>query len=760
MTAAVGRSVTRSDADPKVRGAAIYGVDFELSGTRYAALVRSPVAAGRITSIDTSAAEASPGVRAVITAGHAPPILSGLALDDQPLFASDVVRYEGEPIAAVVADSLEAARKAVRAVVVDIEEVAAVATLEDALADGARLVHEDWASYTPVPSLPSWPRDGNVCGEMIADPGGVDEAFARADLIVEDRFVADRQYQAYLEPKSASALYESGRYTIHVSHQHPWNVRDRTARTLGVRSSDIRVIGHHIGGGFGARLDLGLEPYAALLARLVGAPVKLVNDRMEDLLTCHSRENAIVRIRSGVTRDGRVVAREFLCDMDAGAYATDTVFLISIPIFVAGSVYQVGPTRVVARAVYTNTAPTGAFRGVSGTYLYFALERHTDNLANAIGMDRREFRLRNLMSDGHAMLNGQVLDDAGILETAFDRVEEVVPWAHLGQGPNRGVGIAATVWLTNPLPGQATLKLNEDGTLGVITGATENGSGAVAMGIRQIAADELGIDPEDVILTLPDTDGQGFDAGSQGSRTTHIVGRAVREAGSDLRRQILEVGAQLLGESPDAIEIADGLVRAEGRPYRHLTLAELARAAMYDKGPLAATGSYATPMPKYDPESAVGLLFPTFPTPTYHVHIAEVDVDPDTGAVKVLRYLVAQEVGKAVNPEGVLGQIQGGVTQGIGYALYEALQVGADGRYLQRTLESYRMPIALDVPRVEVVLLEHPDEAGPHGAKGVAEPPVVPVAAAIGNAVADATGGAISRVPITPEDVLDALRRE
>ncbi len=454
------------------------------------------------------------------------------------------------------------------------------------------------------------------------------------------------------------------------------------------------------------------------------------------------------------------MAREFLCDMDAGAYATDTVFLISIPIFVAGSVYQVGPTRVVARAVYTNTAPTGAFRGVSGTYLYFALERHTDNLANAIGMDRREFRLRNLMSDGHAMLNGQVLDDAGILETAFDNIDKVAPWAQLGKGPNRGVGIAATVWLTNPLPGQATLKLNEDGTLGVITGATENGSGAVAMGIRQIAADELGIDPEDVILTLPDTDAQGFDAGSQGSRTTHIVGRAVREAGSQLRRQILEVGAQLLGESPDGIEIADGLVRVEGRPYRHVTLAELARAAMYDKGPLAATGSYATPTPKYDPESAIGLLFPTFPTPTYHVHVAEVEVDPDTGAVTVLRYVVVQEVGKAVNPDGVLGQIQGGVAQGLGYALYEALQVGADGRYLQRTLESYRMPIALDVPRVEVVLLEHPDEAGPHGAKGVAEPPIVPVAAAIGNAVADATGGAITRVPITPEDVLDALRGE
>ena len=757
MNASVGRSVPRYDAEPKVRGDAVYGVDFELAGTLYAALVRSTVAAGRVVGIDTTAAAALPGVRAIVTAEQAPRIRSGLALEDQLMFASNTIHYEGEPVAAVVADSLATARRAARDVIVNVEERTPVASIDAALAAGAPLVHEDWETFTPVPGLPEWPRYGNVCGEMTSDPGNMDDAFATADHIVEDVFVADRQYQAYLEPKSASAVYEEGRYTIHVSHQYPWNVRNRTARALGVEPSQIRVVGHHIGGAFGARLDVGLEPYAALLARLVGAPVKLLNDRAEDLISCNSRENAVIRIRSGVTDDGRIVAREFLCDMDAGAYVNDTVFLISIPMFLAGSLYEVETTRVVARAVYTNTAPTGAFRGVSGTYLVFALERHTDNLANAIGMDRREFRVRNLMDDGHAMLNGQVLADAGILRSAFDAAEAVAPWAELGKGPNRGVGIAATLWLTNPAPGQATLKLNDDGTLGLITAATENGSGAVAMGVRQIAADEIGIAPRDVIVTMPDTDGQGFDAGSQGSRTTHIVGRAVREAGSQLREQVIQVGAQMLGESPDDVEIGDGHVAVKGRPETSVTIAEVAKYALSDRGPLAATGSYTTPTPKYDPNTAVGMLFPTFPTPTYHVHIAEVEVDPDTGMVTVLRYVVAQEVGKAINPEGVLGQIQGGVAQGIGYALYEGLEIGEDGRYRQRTLESYRLPIAADVPRVEAVLLEHPEEAGPHGAKGVAEPPVVPVAAAIGNAIADATGGAITSVPITPEDVLDAL---
>jgi len=607
-----------------------------------------------------------------------------------------------------------------------------------------------------------------VCSEVLSDPDGVDEAFGRAHVVVEDVFSVDRQYQAYLEPKSASAIYEGGRYIIHAAHQYYWNIRDRTAQALGVRVGDVRVIGHTMGGGFGAKLDVGVEPYAALLARLVGSPVKMVNDRVEDMLTCNSRENvtcnsrenATIRVRSGLDAEGRIVAREFLVDMDAGAYAGDTVFLTSVPMFVAGSLYRVGPTRMRCRAIYTNTAPTGAFRGVSGPHLYFALERHTDNLANAAGMDRREFRIHNLMDDGHVMLNGQALDDAGILRNAFDAAEEAAPWASLGKGPNRGVGMAAAVWITNPMPGNVTLVLHRDGTLAVVTGAAEIGTGAVDLGIRQIAAEELALPAGDVVVTMPDTDVQGYDGGAQGSRTTHIVGRAVHEAAIEVREKVLQTAAKMLGADPSDLEIAPGGVRVIGRPDESVSLADIATTAMFDIGPISGTGSYTTAPPKHDPDSATGMLFPIWPTPTYHLHIVEVEVDPVTGAVEVLRYLVVQEVGKAINPAGIKGQIQGGVAQGIGYALYEGLQVGDDGRYLQRTLESYRLPIAPDVPRVEVVLLEHPDAEGPYGAKGVAEPPIVPVAAAIGNAVADATGGPVTRVPITPEDVLDALAAE
>lgn len=751
----IGSGAPRSDGVAKVRGDAVYTVDLSLPGMLTGSLLRSPVARGRIVHLDVEAARKLPGVWAVITGEDAPRHRSGLAIKDQLLFAVDRVTYEGEPIAAVAAENPEAARRAVQAIELVIEEEDPVVDLYAAIRDDSPLVHPDWETFEPVGE--DFPRGGNICAELLADPPGVEEGFARAFRVVEGEYRAGRQYQAYLEPRGVVAVYESGRYTIHVSHQFPFNVRDRLAAALGVTPSSIRVVGHHIGGGFGAKLDLGIEPYAALLARATGRPVKLVNDRTEDLLTCQCREDAVIRIRSAVDADGRILARDVDVLMNSGAAATDAPYLVSIPLLLAGAVYRVGPTRVRARAVYTNTPPTGAFRGVSGTHLVFAIERHMDEIANQLGIDRRQLRIRNLQQDGDSLLNGQELPDASILREAFDAVDQVAPWPGSRKPPYRGVGIAACVWLTNPMPGSAVLKLNEDGKLGVVTAATENGSGAVAMGVTQIAAEQLGLSPADVIVTMPDTDAAPYDAGSQGSRTTHIVGRAVTEAAAVLKEKIYRVAARLLEAAPEDLELVDGTVGVKGSPASRITLAEVARAATAQGEPLTATGSYTTPRPKFDPTCATGLLFPVFPTPTYHVHLAEVEVDPVTGRVQVTRYVVAQEVGKAINPDGVKGQIQGGVTQGIGYALYENLQIGTDGRYRQRTLETYRLPIAPDIPRVEVVLLEHPDPAGPFGAKGVAEPPIVPVAAAIANAVADAIGAPINSIPITPEDVLTAI---
>jgi len=756
----IGTRVPRTDAETKVRGTAVYGVDHGEDGMLHAKLLRAPVPAGEILDLEVDAAARMPGVRGVFTAADAPVPRAGTVVKDQPLFASTVVRYEGEPIAGVVAETEEQARRALAAIRLEIAPLPPVGDLEQALAPGCRLVHPAWEQYE---CASDFPRGGNLAAEMLSDPdpAALARAFAEADLVVEGEYRAQRQYQAYIEPKSAVGRYQDGRFVVHTASQFPFNVRDQVAQFLGVRVSEVRVVGHHIGGGFGAKLDASLEPYAALFAWKVGRPVKLVNERTEDLLSCGCRENAIVRIRTALARDGSVLGRDVDVLMDNGAYSGEVPLMASLPMHVFGQVYRAGATRVRCRVVYTNTAPTGAFRGVSGVYLYFALERHMDECARRLGIDRRDFRLKNLIGDGATTLVGQVLEDAGILHEAFERVERVAPWAELtrrrgSKGMLHGVGIAAATWLTNPGPGTVTLNVDEDGTVGLISGATDNGSGAVTMGVAQIVAEELGIRPDDVIIRLPDTDAAGYDAGSQGSRTTHVVGRAALAAAAEVRQKILATAANILEADVADLELTGGTVRVKGAPARAVTLARIAAEAMRSSGPITGTGAYVTPMPAYDPGCARGLLFPVFPTPTYHVHLAEVEVDPGTGQVHVLRYVVAQEVGRAINPTGVRGQIQGGVAQGLGYALYEGLEIEG-GRYRQRTLEAYRLPLAVDVPDVEILLLEHGHPAGPYGARGVAEPPIVPVAAAIGNAVADAIGRPINRLPIRPDDILETL---
>jgi CO/xanthine dehydrogenase Mo-binding subunit len=575
---------------------------------------------------------------------------------------------------------------------------------------------------------------------------------------VEDTFRVQRQHQSYLEPKAAVASYENGRFTIETSSQYPFNVRDRTADMLAVAPSSVRVIGLTVGGGFGGKLDAYLEPYAALLARKAGRAVRLCNTRAEELLTGTPRESATITIRSALTRDGEILGREVECHQDCGAYAGEGPVLASIPSLVGGTVYRVGAARLRTSMVYTNTAPTGAMRGVGGLYTFFALERHTDRIAEELGIDRRELRLRSVYRDGDRLPNGQVLDDVAFLD-AFERLEAVAPWAEVSrkERPWRGVGLAAVNWLTNPMPGSAVLKLNEDGTIGVVTGAAEIGSGAVAGGITQIVAAEFGVDPSRVVVSQPDTDASAYDAGAQGSRTTRILGNAVRTAASGLREQIFRVAADHLEAAVDDLELVQGAVGVVGSPASRVGLGEIATLATFGQGPLSATGSYAAPPAPIDRGCVTGLMMDNMVAVTYHLHLAEVEVDPDTGKVTVLRYVVVQDVGRIIDPQGIRGQVQGGVAQGLGYALWEQLRVEG-GRNVERDLEAYRLPLARDVPEVELVLLEHPAPESPFGAKGVGEPPAVPVAAAIANAVSDAIGVPITSLPITPFDVLAAIR--
>ncbi len=331
------------------------------------------------------------------------------------------------------------------------------------------------------------------------------------------------------------------------------------------------------------------------------------------------------------------------------------------------------------------------------------------------------------------------------------------------KAPNRGIGIAGAVWVVNPMPGSATVTLNHDGTVGLITGTSDIGSGAIASGVAQIVAEVLGVPLSDMILSLTDTDTSSYDGGGQGSRTTRMVGKAAELAAREVRAKVLEVAAMLLQTKPDALEMAEGKIFKSASPGVQIALSDVAMAGTFGGGAIAASARHAVETESFDPNSAKGLLFPNFPMPTYHVHMAEVEVDPVTGFVKVVRYIVAQEVGRMINPDAVIGQVQGSVAQTIGYTLSESFRM-KDGRCIESSLESYRLPLAVDVPRVEFIPLEHPDPNGPfgargagRGARGVAEPATLLAPAVIGNAIADAIGKPISRIPITPEDVLAAL---
>lgn len=754
----IGTSPIRTDGFEKVRGEALYAIDLREAGMLHGRLVRSPVPAGRLVSIDTERAARMPGVRAVITAADVPDTRAGWIVRDTPLFARGVVRFVGEPVAAVAADTEAQARAAAEAVLVQIEEMPAVTEIEQALTPGAPLVHPDWESYESLPGMELRRRD-NIASAFSAEIGSVDEAFRRAHRIVEDEYRSNRQYQAYLEPKSAIAIYRNRRFLVHTGHQYTFNVRDRIAQFLAVSPSDVQVKGNTIGGAFGGKLDYGLEPYAAALSRAArGRPVRIANTFAEDLLTAGSRDDAIVKIRSALDASGAILGREFIVHLGNGAYTGELAAMPPVALHIAGAVYRVGSARVAADLVYTNTPPTGAFRGVSGVSMYTALERHMDHIARTLGVDRREYRLRQLFGRGDRLLNGQVLEDAHILKTAFDEVEKIAPWGKLRarRKPHRGVGIAAAVWMTNSTPSSVTVKLSEDGTVSVLSGSSDIGSGAFTAGVVQIVAEELGLQAKDVILARTDTDADAYDVGSQGSRTVRMVGGAAQRAAQKLRARILEGAAPLLQAKPEELELAGGAVCRRDTPAVQVPLALVALMDVFQKGPIVATARYAEAPPAFDPERTRGALFSAFPGVTYHVHLAEVEVSPVTGNVRVLRYVVAQEVGRAINPANIRGQIQGGVAQGLGLALCESLRL-KDGRFMERTMEAYRLPLALDVPDVEIVLLEHPDTQGPHGVRGAAEPPIALVPAVIGNAVADAIGRPLHRTPITPEDVLKAL---
>jgi CO/xanthine dehydrogenase Mo-binding subunit len=523
----------RRDARDKLRGRTRYTVDRARPGMLHAALARAQVPSARIVRIDTSAARRMPGVRAIVTGADAP-FRHGIGIADHPLFAMDRIRYDGEPIAAIAADTLAQAQAAAAEIVVELETLPAVISMADALAPNAPLVHPEWKDYGVLF------EDGNVAWEATVVRGDVDAAFARHDVeIIESSFRVGRQNHLSLEPRAVIASYEDGRFHIETSTQVPWSIKNATARFLNLPPYDVRVTVPPVGGGFGLKFDWALEPFAALLARSTGRPVRLVNSQQEEMLTCLCRENADILIRSAVTKDGEIVGREAVVLMDCGAYGGEQIFLTTMTAHTLGGNYRLGMVRLVSRAIYTNTAPNGAFRACNSVYNTFALECHTDEICAAIGMDPLEFRRRNVLGNNDLGSTGQVFE-GDVLKPMLDRIGELRSTSpsrkHLAGDRLYGRGTAVGTWFVFVGPSAATVHLNADGSATLVTAGVEIGSGSMMQSLPQIVANALGIRPEDVVVRPADTDAAGYDVGVGGGRTTVSLGaRASPRAGKYAR---------------------------------------------------------------------------------------------------------------------------------------------------------------------------------------------------------------------------------
>jgi CO/xanthine dehydrogenase Mo-binding subunit len=753
----IGANVPRRDAEDKLRGRTRYTVDRHEPGMLHAALRRADVASARIVRIDVSPAREMPGVRTVVSSEDAPGRY-GIGISDHPLFATEQVRYHGEPVAAVAAETPEKARAAADAIVVELEPIAPLLTMADALAPGARELHPDWPSYEEIVS--GGARAGNVAWEATVVRGDSDAAFARDDVVVvESEFRSGRQNQASLEPRACIARYEDGRFAIETSTQVPWAIRNSTAKLLGVRPADVRVTVPPVGGGFGLKFEVALEPFAALLARASGRPVKLVNSRQDEMRTALARENAEIRIRSAVTRDGDILAREAVVLMDCGAYSGEQAFLTTMTAHTLMGNYRLGAVRLVSRAVYTNTPPTGAFRCCNGTYCTWALERHTDEICAAIGADRWAFRRRNVLGDGDMGATGQVFE-GDVLGPMLDRMAALraaAPVRRPADGRLYGRSVTVGTWFVFTGPSAATVNVNADGTATLVTAGVEIGSGSLVQSLPQLVADAVGLRPEDVLVRAADTDAAGYDVGVGGGRTTVSLGAASVAAGEDARRKLLDAAASMLEVAPEDLVARDGGVEVAGVPASRTPIAVVATHAQTTTGPITGAGSSTARNAAALPGCVAGHMVEILDIPVFAVHECDVAVDPDTGRVEVLAYRVVQDVGRAINPRAIHGQIQGGVVQGLGYALHEEITIGDDGQIRQQSFETYRLPLAGDVVPVQIDLYEGAPSFGPLGAKGAGEVPILNVAAAVANAVADAIGRPVAQIPLTPPRILGAL---
>ncbi len=750
----LGHSVPRVDSLAKVTGKAIYASDFSLPGMLHAKILMSDRPHARILRIDTQAARKLAGVQAVITSADTINKPYGGFLQDKLIFAQDRVRHIGEPVAAVAADSEKIALAALGLIKIEYQDLQPVFTIEEAMEAGAPVLHPELDSY--FCAYP-YTRYGNICADARLELGDVENGFLEAEVVLEETFTCRSMYQAYLEPFACVAGFDqNGTLTVWTGTQQLSVCHNELAAGLGLPMTKVRVIPLWMGGGFGGKLGSRFEHIAALLAQKTRRPVRIGLTRQEDVISSHSRAPYTLKLKAGVSKAGKIQAWSTDILIDVGAYSDEALGEAMVAL-----AFSMGPYRIPncfgrSRGVYTNNPDWGCMRGYGGLQIGYAMEAFIDRVAAQIGVDPAEFRLNNLAEEGDPTITGQKLNSVSIRQTLEAALEASNYFEKKGRlGPNRGIGIAAHMGESGLLGSSAVVRVNEDATVSVLTATVDIGTGTHTA-LCQITAEVLGIPVEKVSVASPDSDSSPYDIGSFASKTIFDAGNAVRLAAEDVRSEMIGLAADVFECSREDILWISGGAQLKANPQMRLDLPALAGISLYVRhGPLLGRGSRVAMLPFAKPPGE-GFGNPPTGSFLFGAHVVEVEVDPETGQCKILDYVACHDVGQVINPLGVAGQIEGGVVQGIGYALMEELSVER-GEIKNPSMTTFLIPTSRDVPQIKTIIIEKSDPNGPFGAKGVGEPPSVMPMPAIANAVLDAIGVRLNEIPMTPEKLFKAI---
>jgi CO/xanthine dehydrogenase Mo-binding subunit len=732
----VGTRPLRPDGIDKVTGRARFGADMNMPGMLTGRILRSPHPHARIKSIDTSKAAKLPGVKAVVTRDDFKDDKKSLRDVCWNVMARDKVFYHGHAVAAVAATTPTIAKKALKLIRVDYEVLPHVTDVDEAMKPGAPVLHDDifTEGVTPAPTKPS-----NVVGRHEFGHGDVEAGLREADHVVSRSFKVEASHQGYIEPHACVAnIGPDGRGDLWVCTQGPYMVRNLAAQLNGMDVSNLRVIPSEIGGGFGGKTTVFIEPIAVALSRKSGRPVKCVMSREEVFLASGPTISASIDVKVGVKNDGTITGADATLRYQGGPF---TGSMVDLGAMCAFACYDLKNVRSVGYEVVCNRPKIAAYRAPSAPSAAFAVENVLDELARKINMDPIDFRLKNAAKEGTKSSYGPTYGPMGLIETL--NAAKAHPNYAKPLGKNQGRGVASGFWFN--FGGQTTVSLNvgADGTVGLVVGTVDIGGSRASM--SQMCAEELGIPYDKVRCVVADTGSLGYNDITEGSRTTFSTGMATIEAARDCIKKMCGRAAKMWGIPEDAVKWENGHAKPSGSNagnFDPLSLADIAKAAGNTGGPISGHC-------EINAEGA-GVSFAT--------HVADVEVDPETGAVKVLRYLSIQDAGKAVHPTYVEGQYQGGAAQGIGWALNEEYVYGKDGRLQNAGFLDYRIPVCSDLPMIDTVIVEVPNPGHPYGVRGVGETSIVPPLATIGNAIAGATGKRLTHAPMSPPRVLAALK--